>query len=393
MTHGHFTESDLSFPYVCTSNEEDIASIQQLRGLVTRFASTQITHVYQHNCEHNKCSQPPQISNAHLITQQATNLSAIINELRWQLVLSRSTHTQTNCGHELARFNNQLKGSTNVTLKVKPDLACESLSPDSCLISIADPYTLQFANLRPNRCYFPGSITLDMRNPLNQTQQQLYRSRYDQMLIFGAMTTLSALLNGARKWNLVRQIQLVLRRGLNCLRPLPIRFRVRQANSICQFGRISSGMFAGRFGRSFAVVAGLLESGGGVEERRGVCTGGVSSCGGSGSRLVVRLAMVPYPLLLPFGTMLQCFRRRRFKLSAPVISADACCFRFVLGAGGHQPRSVLLQHCSLVWRWQAGVPVLAQICGAFSATSIVPGPTCSPLCVCTFGEVAYWSAR
>ena len=178
-----------------SSNEDDLASIQQLRGLVTRFASTQIAHAYQHSCEQSKYSQPTQVSSAHLINQQATDLAAIINELRWQLVLSRFNHTQTNCGHELARFHNQLKDSTNVTLEVKPDPTCESSSPDSCLISIADPYTLQFANLRSTRCYFPGSITLDIRNPLNQTQQQLYRSRYDQILIFGAMTTLSALLN------------------------------------------------------------------------------------------------------------------------------------------------------------------------------------------------------
>ena len=95
-------------------------------------------------------------------------------------------------------------------------------------------------------------------------------------------------------------------------------------------------MFAGQFDRSFAVVAGLLGSGGGVGEKRGVCTGGVSSCGGSDSRLVIRLAIVPHPLLLPFGTMLQCFRRRRFKLFAPVISARTCCFRSVPGADTHR---------------------------------------------------------
>ena len=35
-----------------------------------------------------------------------------------------------------------------------------------------------------------------------------------------------------------------------------------------------------------------------MEEKRGVCTGGVSSCGGSDSRLVIRLAVVPYMLLM-----------------------------------------------------------------------------------------------
>ena len=56
----------------------------------------------------------------------------------------------------------------------------------------------------------------------------------------------------------------------SCQRPLPIRPRVRQASFIYRFGRTLSEMFAGQFGKSFAVVAGLLGSGGGVEEKRGL---------------------------------------------------------------------------------------------------------------------------
>ena len=66
-----------------------------------------------------------------------------------------------------------------------------------------------------------------------------------------------------------------------------------------------SEMFAEQFGRSFAVVEGLLESEGGVGEKRGVCIGGVSSCGGSGNQLAIRFEIAPYPLSLPFGTLLQ----------------------------------------------------------------------------------------
>jgi hypothetical protein len=88
------------------------------------------------------------------------------------------------------------------------------------------------------------------------------------------------------------------------------------------------------------MVAGLLGNEGGVGGKGGVCTRCVSSCGGSNSRLGIKSATVPYPLSLPLGTMLQCswqcFRRRRFKLPASVINAGACCFRYVLGADGHQ---------------------------------------------------------
>ena len=84
------------------------------------------------------------------------------------------------------------------------------------------------------------------------------------------------------------------------------------------------------------MVAGLLGNESGVAGKGDVCTGGVSSCGGSDSRLGIKSATVPYPLSLPLGTMLQCFRRRRFRLLASVVNAGACCCRYVLGADGHQ---------------------------------------------------------